>query len=331
MGLAPKIKKKTLFKTCEICGGTYGCDCFAPTKSIFYPDGYIPICNNCIDKWLEENKWEWDKVDKLCQMMDIPFIPKEWEQIKEMAPNGAFGRYATICLNHEYYGVGWGSFYKKYLTLKSNNSLSEEIPLVGEEERRQLRSKWGSNYDDEELDYLERLYKGILVSQSVNGAMQEDRALKICKLSLKIDSKLRAGEDIDKDLSAYDKLVKQAEFTPTNIKNLNDFDSIGELIKWCERKGWRARYHDGTSRDIVDETMSNMQAFNQRLYTNESGIGEQITERIQALNNVKQFEDDFGGVNESDLALDDYENEGFKGLKDEEFDVSMDGDEDGAD
>ena len=159
-------------------------------------------------------------------------------------------------------------------------------------------------------------------SQSVNGALLDDRALKICKISLEIDERIRAGEDFDKLLASHDKLVKQADFTPTNIKNLNDFDSIGELVKWMEKKGWKARYHDGVTRDIVDETVQNIQSFNQRLYTNESGIGEQIEARIQSLKNVKEIEDNFGS--EEDYKLEDYDNEGYKKLMEEEFEEGVD-------
>ena len=322
MGLAPKIKRKLAFRDCAICNNTFDTNKFPPTHSIFYPDGVIPICSDCIDNWLKEQNWEWDAVDKLCQMADIPFIPKEWENLKEMSSNDVFLRYATICQKNEYYGVGWKKYYDQYQELKKNGELGSVLPLIGDAERQQLQLKWGSNYDDEQLTYLENLYKGILSSQSVNGALQDDRALKICKISLEIDERIRAGEDFDKLLASHDKLVKQADFTPTNIKNLNDFDSAGELIKWMEKKGWRAGYYDGVTRDIVDETMQNIQAFNQRLYTNESGIGEQIEARIASLNNVRDLEDNFGS--ESEFRLEDYDNEGYKKLMEEEFKEDID-------
>ena len=63
-------------------------------------------------------------------------------------------------------------------------------------------------------------------------------------------------------MTAYDKLVKTAEFTPKNAKNINDFDSIGELIAWMEKRGWKNPYYDDVPKDIVDETMQNIQAFN---------------------------------------------------------------------
>jgi hypothetical protein len=139
-------------------------------------------------------------------------------------------------------------------------------------------------------------------------------------MSYEIDNRIREGSDFDKLLSSYDKLVKAAEFTPKNVKNINDFDSVGELIKWLEKRGWKNTFYDGVTRDIVDETIKNFQNFNQRLYTNESGIGEQITERINGLKSVKQIEDEsYYGTNK-EYDLDEYDNQGYIALvHDEDF------------
>jgi hypothetical protein len=148
-------------------------------------------------------------------------------------------------------------------------------------------------------------------------------------MSYEIDNRIREGSDFDKLLSSYDKLVKAAEFTPKNVKNINDFDSVGELIKWLEKRGWRNTFYDGVTRDIVDETIKNFQNFNQRLYTNETGIGEQITERINALKTAKSIEDEtYYGTNK-DYDLDNYDNEGYMRLvHEEDFDPGIAEDED---
>jgi hypothetical protein len=52
--------------------------------------------------------------------------------------------------------------------------------------------KWGP-YEDEEYIYLENLLKGLMSTQNVNGALQLDQALKVCKISLELDSRIRSG------------------------------------------------------------------------------------------------------------------------------------------
>lgn len=312
MGLQPNIrKKKFALKTCVCCGQMFGEEGFAPTKSLFFPDGTITICNDCIDRDLMQHDWNWDYVDKLCQMADIPFVPREWERLREMNEREVFYRYATIFLSSEYDGIGWSDYYQAFKELKQQGALEEELPEIAEKRERELKEKWGFNYDMEALQYLEGLFNGLMTTQNVNGALQVDQAKKICKMSYEVDRRIEEGSDFDKLLSSYDKLVKAAEFTPKNVKNINDFDTFGEAIKWLEKKGWRNTFYDGVTRDIVDESMKNFQNFNQRLYTNESNIGEEITRRLEALKHTAAMENESYYGTDKQYDLDAFEREGF--------------------
>ena len=303
MGMQPKIKQTTPFivKTCSICGGTFGPEGFIKTKSLFYPDGYLPMCADCIKQLLIEHNFDWDLVDKLCRYADIPFIPAEFERLHESNGDNVFQVYADVFLSSEFEGLGGKKYYEEFLKKKEKGHIEDELPILKEEKRKQLKEKWGSNYDDEELQYLENLLDGLLQTQNISGALQFDQALKICKISLNLDSKIREGADFDKLMGSYDKLVKTAEFTPKNVKNASDFESTGELIKWLEKRGFKSKFYDNVTRDIVDETIKNIQSYNQRLYTNESGIGDEITRRIEALKTIKDLENYYDVGKEYDL------------------------------
>lgn len=329
MGMQPKIKQTTPFivKTCSICSGTFGPEGFIKTKSLFYPDGYLPMCADCIKQLLVEHEFDWDLVDKLCRYADIPFIPAEFERLHESNGDNVFQVYADVFLSSEFEGLGWKQYYEEFLRLKEKGHIEDELPILKEEKRKQLKEKWGSNYDDEELQYLENLLDGLLQTQNISGALQFDQALKICKISLNLDSKIREGADFDKLMGSYDKLVKTAEFTPKNVKNASDFESTGELIKWLEKRGFKSKFYDNVTRDIVDETIKNIQSYNQRLYTNESGIGDEITRRIEALKTIKDLENYYDVGKEYDL--DEFENDGYEELmKNEEFVADISGDND---
>ena len=328
MGMQPKIQKAPapfIVKKCNICGGSYGPESFIKTRSLFYPDGYLPVCADCVEKMLTEQDFNWELVDKLCQYADIPFVPAEFERLHEMNGNKVFSVYAEVFLSSEYDGLGWKEYYNEFLKLKEAGVIEDELPILKEERRKKLKEKWGSNYDDEELQYLENLLDGLLQTQNISGALQFDQALKICKISLNLDSKIREGADFDKLMGSYDKLVKTAEFTPKNVKNASDFESTGELIKWLEKIGFKSKYYDNVTKDIVDETIKNIQAYNQRLYTNESGIGDEITRRIEALKSAKDLENYYNIGQEFDI--DEFENEGYEELmKDNDFVADLDGD-----
>ena len=329
MALEPKIPK-TQFKTkkCNKCGGVYDINDFAYTHSIFYADNRLPICNDCANDYLREHGYEWDFIDKLCQWADIPFIVKEWTRLSEL--NGVektWPVYANVFAAECYKNFGWADYNKQYIRLREVGFVEDEIPLVYEQKMKDLRKKWGSNYADEELIYLEDLYKGLFLTQNVNGALQIDQAQKICKLSLEIDSRIRAGDkEVDKFLSSYDKLVKTAEFTPKNTKNAVDFDSFAEVGRWLEKRGRQNKFYDGTTRDIIDETLKNIENYNQRLYINEGGIGDEITQRLKALQNVNRLEEDIFGI-QKEYNLDEYDNMGFIGEEEEEFEVLDEGED----
>lgn len=311
-------------KKCEKCKGMYTSDNFVRTKSLFYPDGYLPLCADCIRDILVSYDFQWDVVDRLCRYADIPFIPAEFERLHESNGDNVFQVYADVFLSSEFEGLGWKEYNDEFLKLKAAGAIEDELPVIKEEKRRKLKEKWGSNYDDEELQYLENLLEGLLQTQNISGALQFDQALKICKISLNLDSKIREGVDFDKLMGSYDKLVKTAEFTPKNTKNASDFESVGELVKYLEKKGFRASFYDDVTRDIVDETIKNIQAYNQRLYTNESGIGDEITRRIEALKTAQEMQDYYSIGQEFDV--DEFENDGYNELMFEEFEPDLGGD-----
>jgi hypothetical protein len=246
-------------------------------------------------------------------MADIPFIPKEWENIAEMNAVGAFHVYASVFLNSEYDGIGWGDYFDAFRSLRDAGKIEDELPGLSEDKRARLQKMWGASYDDEALDYLDTLYQGLLSTQNINGKLQMDQAQKICKMSLEIDRRIEEGADFDKLLASYDKLVKAAEFTPKNVKNINDFDTFGEAAKWMEKNGWRNRFYDNVTRDIVDETIKNFQSFVQRLYVNESNIGDEVTRRMEALKRTSELEnaDNYYGTGDSH-DLDEFEREGYE-------------------
>ena len=325
MALQPKFDLDFEDRKCEQCGQYKTSLHYLPTKSFLFPSGYINICTECLGKRLERDD-SWEIMDKICQYLDIPFDIKRYEELKETnTPVTLLQAYSTQFNNDEYEGIDWSSYEDAYKELRERNALVDVVPGLADEERRKLQDKWGYNYSEEELSYLESLYDGLLLTQNINGALQGDQAIKICKISLEIDNRIRAGEDFDKLLASYDKLVKTGEFTPKNVKNASDFESMGELCRWLEKRGFVNRFYDGETRDIVDETIKNIQNWNQKLYVNESGIGDEISQRIQALKTAAELES-YYDVDPEVEDYDNYDNDGFEQLFDDEFQVDLSAD-----
>lgn len=230
--MKPKINYTPPFtsRECARCHKIYDSSHFIKANSFFF-DGYVNICNDCVMEYLREHEFSWEYLDKLCQALDIPWIPSEYERLREQYGEDAFLSYAAFFSEAEYENLNWGDYFEEFKKLQEAGVIVDELPLLQDSRRQELKEKWGFNYDDEALHYLESLYDGLLLTQNITGALQIDQAKKLCRISLELDARIRDGSEIDKMIASYDKLVKTAEFTPKNVKNASDFDSIGELIK----------------------------------------------------------------------------------------------------
>lgn len=286
-----------LLETCEKCGQSYGASGFFSTKSPFHPKKVLNICKNCVAKMLADHPDDLKFADKLCQWADIPFNPTEWIKVYDINKEHAFEIYHSLYSTDERADIPWTEFNEKWVEARKEGELENELDFFSAEKFKQLQKKWGMHYDQEEINYLEQLLNGMMQTQNINGTLQMDQAFKLCKISLIIDQKIRADDNYKDDLSNYDKLAKIADFTPKNVKNANDFDSAGEICAYLEKTGWINKYYDGVDRDIVDKTMKNIQGWLRHLYVNETGIADDIQNRIEMLKAAKELE------SENDMAL----------------------------
>lgn len=311
--------------TCQKCNQEKPVEDFLRSKNPFAISGYLDLCLSCATRTLSDHNWSWEMVDKFCQFMDIPFIPDQFERAKDLNEETALRTYVELFFREEYVSLDWSQYFKVFTDLKRSSLLEDELPLLREEKLRALALKWGESYDHTDLYRLENMYTNLLATQNINGASEQDLALKYCRVALLVDKAIENGSNtLDKLISSYDKIAKMGEFTNKTGQKMGDFESVGELVYWLEKRGWVNNYYNNVPKDIVDETIQNMQLFAQRLYTGESGIGEEISRRIALLESVAELEDsnyDF----EEDYDLDMYESDGVKLLHqlDGEFEVDL--------
>ena len=272
-------------KICQKCGEEKSTAQYIASNSKIH-GGSLPICRQCISRMIDAAPQEekWNTVNKLCQWADIPFIADEWEKIYEGHGKDAFGFYSSIFRSKPYDTLDWGMYNEVYLQLKEEDRVEDAIYTINESKQRKLLQKWGQNYDQSELEYLENLHQGMLDSQNIVGALNEDQALKLCKISLIIEQKIREGSDFSKDLKAYDDLSKLANLTPKIVKDANEFSSVGEIYAYLEKTGWVNQYYDDIDRDEADYCIRDIKLWIQYLYVNETGVAEEVEQRI---NNLK--------------------------------------------
>ena len=306
-------------KKCTKCGEEKTPANFIGVNSKFH-NGSLPICRQCIAKMISEAPKDenWNIVDKLCQWADVPFVPEQWAKIYEGNGKDAFGMYVSIFRSKPYDTLDWQIYNNVYLQIQEEDRVEDALPEMKEYQMEKRRQKWGHNYDDEELEYLENLHQGLLNSQNIVGALNEDQALKLCKISLIIEQKIRAGTDFSKDLKAYDDLSKLANITPKAVKDANEFNSVGEIFAYLEKKGWMNKYYDGAVKDEVDFTIKDIKYWLRYLYVQETGISEEIEQRIQNLKDAAALtgadfnENEFRDYMENSGNFDEFEEEDFE-------------------
>ena len=98
--------------------------------------------------------------------------------------------------------------------------------------------------------------------------------------------------------------MKAEGFEAKNAKNISDFDSVGELYQWLERRGWKPDWHV-EPQDSVDFTMKQIQTFLVRLVKNEGNLPDQVASREKQLELANRLEEDNDGSAAIDSTIDE--------------------------
>lgn len=172
-------------------------------------------------------------------------------------------------------------------------------------ELNKLKTKWGQVFSELDLVRLETLYQEMHSSFEINTASHEDYLKKIVKTSIMMDSALETGntDEYSKLSKVYDNLMKSANFTAAQEKKSDDYiDSIGEMARLCEEKGFIPRYHIKESKDVVDITLKDLNNYTHDLVINELNLDSMVETALEAIQ--REEEEENNEMNE-EIDLDD--------------------------
>ena len=278
---------------------------FIRSRAIWFNNGISDICESCLSGMIDSR--DLNSVDKILQYLDIPLIPNEWIDLYEVNGDKTLEIYTTkFFAQKSNRNVDWSEVNNSWRAKQENNTLNKEINIMNEDWLHKMRDAWGDNYDMREYEAMEALYDNIQKTQNVITGIQEDQARNLCRLSIIIRNKIQNGEDASKEMKTYNDLVKAAGFEPKNARSYGDFESIGELINYLVRKGYRPNFYDGKDRDMVDLTIKNQQAYLRRLVINEPNLPDLVQQRRDSYKLARQLDDDM-----DDEDLNKYETDGM--------------------
>ena len=314
-------RPRLLSKNCSKCGTYKTGSSYYSTKSPFFTDGLLPICKDCLRDLVDYTDWQ--AVDKFCQWADYPFMIDVWTKLAGELEERALDAYVKgYTSSDDYETIDWSKIRKEWADALATGDYKDKIPEISEQLYGELRHTWGDKYSRDDLMYMDKFYKNLCVSHNIITETQRDNARNLAKLSVRISRKISNDEEVDKDIKSYTELMKTGGFTTENVKNMSDFESVGEVMTYLEKVGWKNPYYEGVAKDIVDETIKNMQSYLRRLVMGETNLKETVEQRLSSIGMNAPGELDL-----SDADFDRYEGDGFSELEvmvsDDEEDEDM--------
>ena len=94
-------------RVCPNCGQTLGVMSYSPTKSPFFPDRHLTICNDCLDEELRAANGEWELMEYICEWADVPFIPEQFTKVWNSTPEHCVSAYIKIFNAAEFSRIHW--------------------------------------------------------------------------------------------------------------------------------------------------------------------------------------------------------------------------------
>jgi hypothetical protein len=143
-----------------------------------------------------------------------------------------------------------------------------------DEDKKMLLLKWGRDYSMNEWIDLEKKYNEMTESFDIRDSDSKSALILICKTELKLNQALDSGdyEGYQKLSRVYNDLRKSSKFTAAQKKEeeKENFDSIGALVRWCEKEGGAIpRYEIKAPYDIIDTIITDLKDYNYHLFADD--------------------------------------------------------------
>lgn len=157
---------------------------------------------------------------------------------------------------------------------------------LDQEDKMYLAVKWGRLYKPSQWVALEQLYNEFMDSFDIQGAARIDTLKMICKTSLKMNEAIDCGDiDAYQKLSrVYDSMMKSAKFTEAQNKDKegNNIDSASAIVDFVEaHSGEIPRYKCEEPKDIVDQIILDLKAYNKNLIYEDKSLAQEIEKYLQ--------------------------------------------------
>lgn len=248
-------KKKEDIKICSKCKNKEKINNFYVSNSKLFSDGRVNICKTCLQSLIDIK--DVGSLKEILRLMDKPYVEHIWKKcLEKQKPIGNY--FKLISSLHQYKNCGWDVYEDKNRDSGSvkvaenigrrSNDVKNKINEINVEE---LREKWGSDFDDDEILKFEKEYQRIRNSYDIKTEMHQTFLMQVCIAKVRLNeanAKKNVGEaekwakqfrdmatagklqpnqmsqsDLNGGLDTFSQLVKQVEETVDIVKILPKF------------------------------------------------------------------------------------------------------------
>ncbi len=269
-------------KECHKCEGYFSLEHFPyNATNPFFLDDYSDFCFECLYKKLDPT--DFNSVDRILRYLDFPFYPDIWVEAYTNDEEKALEIYCEKMRGKEYGGIDWTAINNIWREKMKNGTIQEDLSLMNQDWIDKMHAKWGTNYTFDQLNKLEEILNDTLKKQNIVTDIQNSQAKIICMQLLGLEEKAREGINVSKELKDLTDTINKSGFEAKNTRNYSDFESIGELINHCVRKGYKPKFYQEEEKDLVDATIKNQQVYLKRLVLGEPGLADMVEARKESL------------------------------------------------
>jgi len=257
-------------KQCEMCNRSQPETNYAPTSSAFFPSNHINVCYSCLEEMVDGN--DLNQVDRLCQHINVAFLPNEWRKIWTREGKESFKKYFNSYYDMNYTKYDWGEQNEKLMQKAREGIINNELDELSDELIQELKMEWG---DMPKLSLLrmEKFFNSSLGDYNVQTEVERDMLKKAARISMLIDNQLIEGI-IDKDAtSQYDKIINSV-LKQLETSQSEGISSISQVVEFIEKNGFQPKFYEGIPRDEIDMMEKNIQEYLRDLVHSEVNLTE---------------------------------------------------------
>ena len=263
-------------RTCPLCGKKKNIDLFPPMGDTtkFSQEGKSPYCASCLGERIDRHDLE--TIDTLCRFLDLPFDADAWVRMQDSKDTleEVILDYSFELVHGRYANSDWFLVNKMWEKTREYNRVMEDMESISGDLLLYLRKKWGhiDSFDLEDYMRMEEYERNTLSRRNYVEEAKKDTVRKLAKLSVLADKMISAGDTKNATayLQSYNTFLKESGIRSETLSDEGTITSLSELVAYLERTGFLLDYRISEDRDVVDKTITNMQQYTKRLFSDSS-------------------------------------------------------------